>query len=461
MCRARKLGRFHPVGSATGTVDASWKGSPKDAEVAFVLDVSPPQHSAPGELPVTAHVQGKYRAGSDSLELAQFNLSTPASRMQASGTLAASSTVHFSLSTSNLEEWRPLVTALGGPTNVPFRVDGNAAFNGVAGGTISAPTLAGTLVAQDFEFTMPATSRTPEKPVHWDSLAASVQFSSHDLAFRGGSLHRGDTSADFDVSATLQKGQFTESSPFTARVNLHHVDVASTAALAGFDYPVSGTADVSLRSPGRVRIRRCRDTFTQPMPRRMENRSRSSTAIFTSLGARPTLSNIRLTHEDAEVSGSAAYAPATRGYRLDLVGKNFDLSRIRQIQVDRLPVEGRADFTLQGTGTLDAPVINAAVHARDLTLDHELAGGLDLEAATRDGQLHLSGHSEFLRGALSVEGNVGMRGRISRKYFCAHWISSISTHCGAPIWAGSLPDTLRWAARSPCRARCAIRGDGL
>ena len=76
--------------------------------------------------------------------------------------MAATSTLHISVSTSNLEEWRPLVTALGGPTNLPFRVDGNATFNGVAAGTFSAPTVAGTLVAEDFEFTMPATSRTPE-----------------------------------------------------------------------------------------------------------------------------------------------------------------------------------------------------------------------------------------------------------------------------------------------------------
>ena len=81
---------------------------------------------------MTAHIQGKYRAGSDSLELAQFNLSTPASRVQASGTSGGTSTLRVSVSTSNLEEWRPLVTALGGPANLPFRVDGNATFNGVA-----------------------------------------------------------------------------------------------------------------------------------------------------------------------------------------------------------------------------------------------------------------------------------------------------------------------------------------
>jgi translocation and assembly module TamB len=407
---AHKLGRFHPAGSATGTVDAFWKGSYKNAEVGFAFDVNPPLHPAKGELPVTAHLQGKYRAASDWLELAQFTLSTPASHVQASGTLAAASTLHISISTSNLEEWRPLVTALGGPTKLPFRVSGNASFNGVAGGTFSEPTLAGTLVAQDFEFTMPATSRTPEQQVHWDSLAASIQFSSHDLTFRGGTLRRGDTSADFDFGAILQDGQFTENSPYTARVNLHHVDVASTAALAGFEYPVSGTADVSLQIAG-----------TRAHPQAQGHIHAANASVYGEsielfdadlriAGSETGLNNIHLTHQDAEVSGSAAYTPATHGFRLDLSGKNFDVARVRQIHLDALPVEGRADFTMQGSGTLDAPVINAAVRVRDLTLDRELSGGLNLEVTTKDGELRLSGHSEFSHGTLAIEGSVGMRG---------------------------------------------------
>jgi len=407
---AHPLGRFHPAGSAAGTVDASWKGSPKDAEVAFAIDLSPPVHPTAGELPVTGRIQGKYRGASDELELAQFNLSTPASKVQAAGTLAASSTIHFSISTSNLEEWRPLVAALRGPTNVPFRVDGNATFNGVASGTFSSPTLAGTLVAQDFEFTLPATSRTPQQQVHWDSLAASIQFSSRSLALRGGTLRRGDTSADFEVSATLLKGEFTEDSPYTARVNLHNVDVASTAALAGFDYPVSGTADVTLQISG---------TRSDPV---VQGHIHAANALAYGepieafdadlhiAGGETALNNIQLTHQDAAISGSAAYTPDTRGFRLDLVGKNFDMSRIRQIHLDELPVDGRADFTLKGSGTIDAPLLSASVHVRDLALDHELAGGVYLEAETKDGELHLSGHSELEHGTVFVEGNVGMRG---------------------------------------------------
>jgi translocation and assembly module TamB len=407
---AHKLGKFRPVGSASGNIDAFWRGSFRDAEVGFSMDVTPPSRTVAGELPVTALVQGKYRAASDSLELAKINLSTPASRIQASGILAASSTVHFSVSTTNLEEWRPLVTALGGPTNLPFRVNGNATFNGVAGGTFSSPTLAGTLAAEDFEFTLPATSRKPEQQVHWDSLAGNLQFSSHDLAFRGGTLRRGDTSADFDVSAILQKGQFTENSPYTAHVNLRNVDVASTAALAGFDYPVSGTADVSVQIAG-----------TRAHPQAAGHIHAANASVYGEsiekfdadlriAGSETGLNNIHLTHEDAEVSGSAAYTPATRDFRLDLSGKNFDLARIRQIHLDRLPVEGHAEFTLHGSGTLDAPVIDAAIHVRNLTLDHELEGGVELEAETKNGEMRVSARSEFPHGTFSVEGTVGMQG---------------------------------------------------
>ena len=407
---AHPLGRFRPVGSANGSVDAAWKGKPDNAELSFAFDVSPPVRSGAHELPLTAHLQGKYRAASDSLELAQFHLTTPASKVEASGTLAETSALRFSVSTSDLEEWRPLVAALGGPTDLPFRVDGNATFNGSAAGTFSTPTLTGTLVAEDFEFTVPATSHTPQTPVHWDSFAANVQYSSHDVSLRGGSLRRGDTSADFEVNASLQKGQLAVDSPYTAKVNLHNVDVASTAALAGFDYPVTGKADVSLQISG-----------TRAHPQAQGHIHASNASAYGEaiekleadlhVGANETvLNNIHLTHEDADVTGSAGYRPSTRGFHLDLIGKNFDLSRVREIQLPPLPIEGRADVTLQGSGTIDAPVINADFRFRDLTFDHEYSGGLNVHAVTQNGQLQLSGQTEFTRGQVAIDGTIGMHG---------------------------------------------------
>jgi translocation and assembly module TamB len=407
---AHPLGRFHPTGLAAGTIDAAWKGSPSDAEVAIDLGVSPTPHPAPGELPVTAQIQGRYKVGLETLEVARFSLSTPGTRVQAAGTLSASSTLHVSVATSNLEEWQPLIAALGGPEHLPFRIDGSATFTGVAGGSLSAPNLGGTFTAQDFEFVLPENSRTPEHEVHWDSVTASVQFSPHELTLRGGSLRRGETSADFDVTAFLQNGEFGANSPYTAHVNLHQVDVASTAALAGLNYPVSGTADVSLEMSGTRADAHVQGHIRATNAAAFQESIENFEADLLIAGGETALNNIQLAHQDATITGSAAYTPATRGFRLDLSGTNFDLARIGQIQRPELLIEGRGDFTLKGSGTLDAPVVQAAVHARDLTLDHELAGGLYLEAVTQEGGLHVTGHSDLLKGTVSIDGNVEMRG---------------------------------------------------
>jgi translocation and assembly module TamB len=407
---AHPLRNFHPAGVATGSVDATWTGSPENADIAFVLNVTPAARSAPHELPVTAKLEGKYRSTGNSLQLTQFSLSTPSSKIQASGTLAASSAVHVSVMTSNMEEWRPLVTALGGPTDLPFRIDGIATFNGSVGGKFSSPVLAGTLVAEDLEFTVPATSRAPSQAVHWDSLAASIQFSPRELSVRGGSLRRGETSADFEFNAALQKGQLSANSPYTARVNLHSVEVASTAALAGFDYPVTGTADVSLQIAG-----------TRAHPQAQGHIHASHAAAYGEEIARfdadlhmdaneTALTHIRLTHQDASVTGSAAYTPSTGIFNVDLAGKNFDLARVWQIQQKELPIEGRADFTLQVSGTSENPAVNGRVQMRNLIFDHEPSGGLEVGVSTKNGELQLNAQSQFTHGSVAVDGTVGMHG---------------------------------------------------
>ena len=410
LAASHPLGRVRPAGTANGAWDAAWRGSVRNAEFSFHFDVMPPSISAASQLPITAHIQGKYRFAPDELELAQFNVSTPASRVQASGTLSKTSTMRLAVSTSNLEEWRPLVAALRGPTDLPFRVDGDATFNGAVGGSFSAPTLAGTLVAQDFEFMLPATSRTPAQAVHWDSLAASIQFSSLQVAMRGGSLRRGETSAEFDVAASLQKGKFTEDSPYTARVNLHHVDVASTAGLAGFDYPVSGKADVSLQIAGTRANPQVQGHISAVNAFAYGESIEKFDSDLLIRKGETALENIHLTHQDASVDGTAAYAPDTRTFRIDLAGKNFDLARVSQIQTNHLPVGGRADFSLRISGTTGAPIINAAVQVRDLAFDREISGAYRVTAETSNGQLHVTGHSDFAHGDLSIQGTVGMHG---------------------------------------------------
>ena len=404
-----RVGGVRPAGSVSGTLEARWKGAPHNADVGFALDLNPPAHPLARQLPTSGHAEGRYRAATQVLELPQFNLSTPATRIQASGTLSSSSSLRVSFSTSNLEEWRPLIAAVHGPANLPLTIDGSATFNGMLGGTWSSPTLAGSLQVQDFDLLFPATARTGEQQMHWDSFSSSILLSSRSVAFHNGVFERGAESAEVDASAVLENGRFTESSLITLNLNMQNADIAVLEALGGYNYPVTGKLDISLevtgtksdpRGQGRIRLIDG-SAYGEPI---------AQLAADLRFGdGEASLDNVHLVHYDSLVTGNAAYNPSTRRFRLDLVGENFDLARIQQIHTDRLTVEGHADFNIKGSGTPEAPILNSSLYVHGLTLDRELAGDLKLEAVTEGGKLHVSGHSQFRQGTLVLDGNVELR----------------------------------------------------
>jgi translocation and assembly module TamB len=401
---------LHPAGLASGTLETTWKGARSDAEVQFALDVAPPASLSRPQLPITAHTSGVYHVATDSLDLPQFTLATPTSRVQASGKLSSASAVRLSISTSSLADWLPFFSVVRGPALFPIMLNGSATFNGNMSGSLSDPQLSGTLQGNDFDVTIPATARTQLLQTHWDSLSASLQLSFNTVALRNAKLVRDDTSAEFDASATLLHGHFTGDSGFTLHANIRNADVTQLQAALGDNYPVTGIADLSVQSAG---------TFSNP---RGEGQIHLSQTIaygvsvqqfdsnFQFANGETSVDNAHLVHNDSVITGSGAYNSTSRAFRLDITGNNFDLTRISQIQFNRLSPEGRANFTLQGSGTPDAPSLNASLHILNLTLDHELIGDLDLQGVTHGSELHLTGTSNLQHGSFLVVGDVQLRG---------------------------------------------------
>jgi len=247
---AHAFPRFHPVASASGTLETRWKGTPRDAEIQFALDLTPPEHHVPAHLRVSAHANGIYYAATDTLELPQFTLTTPTSHIQASGTLSAASAVRLSVSTSSLADWLPFIAVVRGPAMFPVMLNGSATFTGNMSGAFSSPQLTGSLQVEDFDVTLPATANTHKLKTQWDSLSASIQLSFHGITLHNATLRHDDTSAEFDAFAALQHGHFTGDSAFTLRADLHNTDIAHLQALAGYNYPVFGKTDVSIQAAG-------------------------------------------------------------------------------------------------------------------------------------------------------------------------------------------------------------------
>jgi translocation and assembly module TamB len=358
---------------------------------------------------VTATGRGIYRVASDDLELARLDLATRASQLHANGRLAASSSLQLSAATSDLNELQPLIAALHGPNRLPIALHGSAHFAGVATGKVSSASLAGHLQVQDFDSIIPATDRAPEQDVHWDSLAADIQLAPRALAVRHATAIHGDTSAHFDLSASLSNGVFNPGDTFTANLNLENADIGEVEALAGYDYPVSGGANLALQASGtraqphaegHVQINNA-IAYGQPI--------RQFNADLRWNQGQASLNNIQLDYFDSHASGGAAYEPATRSYHFNLTGENFDFTRIPRLQASRIPVEGRVDFTVLGSGTPEAPNINAKITVRDLTLDRERVGNLHINAVTEGELLHVTAQSDFEHAEFDLNGTVRPR----------------------------------------------------
>ena len=404
--RKLPLEKLKLAGTTDGTITAQWTGAPKYAETEFALDLSPSARTQTAQVPVTATARGTYRAANDELELKQLDAATRATQLHASGKLAANSSLQLSAATTDLSELQPLILALGGPARLPVAVHGSARFTGAATGKMSAPSLAGHLQVEDFEALLPATSHTAEQTIHWDSLGADIQVSPRVLAARRAIAIHGDTVAKFDVSANLTNGEFGDDDAFTASLNLQNADLAEIQAIAGYSYPIAGRANLSVQASGTRGDPHAEGhihmadavAYAQPL-RQFDSDLRWS-------GNEISLNNAHVSYYDASAEGGATYDTENHTFQLNVIGVNFDLARVSRLQTTRVPVEGQVDFTARASGTTDAPVLNARILVRDLTLDHERTGNLRVEATSQGEAIRLTARSEFEHAEFALDGTV-------------------------------------------------------
>ncbi|HVO61147.1 MAG TPA: translocation/assembly module TamB [Terriglobales bacterium] len=405
--RRSLLARFPFAGSLSAIVNTRWTGSVHRSETSFNLSAAPSLQFRPGEIPLAGNASGVYRARTDELELANLNLVSRTTQVQATGRLSTSAMLRISVATSDLHEWHPILASL--DVRLPVTLHGRATFNGNASGTLSDFAIRGHLQANNFDSLLATSARSSAPPVHWDSLAADVHASPYAISARNGILARGPEVIRFDGSVQLRDGEFANDSPITAHVWVRSAEVADLQALAGFTYPVSGLVSLSLTASGTRtdphgdgRIDLVNGTFyEQPV-----------THLTSDLhfgGHEVQLNNAVVSYRDGQIGGGAAYNWQTRGLHFNLNGANFDLVHFSKIQAGKIKIAGKLDFTATGDGALDAPIVNANIRLRNLSFDNERAGDFNFEAVTHGSDMQLIGRSHFENAQLAIDGSVHLR----------------------------------------------------
>jgi translocation and assembly module TamB len=124
------------------------------------------------------------------------------------------------------------------------------------------------------------------------------------------------------------------------------------------------------------------------------------------------LQNLVATNDWGKVTGGGEYNFSGKQFSFLLHGANFQLERVRQLQVKRLHIQGALGFEAQGSGTTEAPVINANLRLRDLVVNGERIGDFNAVAVTHGADLTLTARSAFQNAAVALDGNIHLRGEM-------------------------------------------------
>jgi translocation and assembly module TamB len=422
--------RFRRLGfdtSAAGTASVDWKGSVDNLTGTVKVNLAPPHAPSPNEVPVTGVVDADYVNRSGSVVVRTLDIHTPASQIQISGSLGVypmtrKSQLNASLVTRNVAEFNPALAAFGiaapgQPTPIPAQIHGVAQFHGTVTGSLDSPDFQGHLQATDFNLVPlgPTPSATQAASnIHFDSLTTDADYSAGSLSVSVGTLVQGKTTIQFSGAvrghASEPKELFANSSTIHASVRVSQADIQQWMALTGKTYPVSGTLNLHAQTDGTIGDLDGTGQLSLTGGEIYGEPYRSLTSDVQFRGRDVNATHLMFALDGGRITGSGGYNFTAKTAQADLEGRGFELAHIRALKNEQYPILGAVDFEARGSGTLDAPSLEASLHVRNLQVAREFTGSLDADAHTQGRALQLRMTSHLNTSNLELTGETQLTG---------------------------------------------------
>ena len=413
------LARVHPEGSVSGTLLAAWTGSPFNADTRLNLRIVPPARAPAGHMPVTGDIQAVYHASSGIADVAQLNLSSPTSRLQASGILGSErSRMHLLFSASSLSEVGPLLSASLAAQRIPIELQGRASFDGYLSGRLASPEIQGHVDLGPFDSfvnlgNQPASAGSPAdvaRRVHWDSAVADITYTGGTIATQAAVFRRGTTELTASGHARLRGGSVDPNAPLELHAIVRNADIADLESILGAQYPVSGVLSLAVDVTGSLRDSHGQGTLKISEGSLYGEPVKQISAAIRFAGSETDLDNIVISHPAGNITGSGGFNPITKAIRLQLQGNDFDLAKVAVLKNKNIEMQGLANFQLRASGTATQPIIDGSARLTRLVANGEPVGDVDAQAVTHGSTLHLTASSQLKDARLAVTGDVEMRG---------------------------------------------------
>ena len=421
-----------------GPVQATWvKGDVNTLSVAGRLNLTPPSQPAAGEVPTSGIIDATYTQRDGSVAIRTFSLSMPASRFEANGRLGAypltsPTNLKVDFQTHNLGEFDAVFRALGlerqgkaGTQALPVALGGEADFHGSWAGSLVSPRLDGNVNARDVSLEFPpglgATTGQP-RTIHWDSIQASGTYGAEHIAIVHADLHRGLARIQLEGTLTAagpavvtKSGKhsspdgtpaFDANSVLHARIQAEKVAMADLLPLTGADLPVDGLLNAQFTAEGS--LKQIRGAGWAEL-----NQATIAGESVRALHAQGSLAN-QVVHISAltanlpsgTVAGSGTYDFAANRFQFEATSNGLDLAQIQHVKTSAPSLGGRAEFAVTAAGTRATPEIGGHATFRDISLQGQSLGTVEMTAHTAGRALIYAATSQNQVTQINAQGEI-------------------------------------------------------
>jgi translocation and assembly module TamB len=428
-----------------GPAVAVWtKGDVNTLTVTSSLGLTPSPRPVAGEVPATGAVEGTYFQRNGSVDLSKLEVRTPASLVEAHGSLGAypltsPTSIAVDFHSHNLGEFDTVLRDLGVVSNgksgvaaLPIVLAGQGDFHGQWAGALADPRIAGTAKATKLSIQVPpATNNTTAKPqlVSWDSAEASGSYSAARIDISRGQLQRGKALVSLDGSLTAAAPGLASVPSFDANSVLHmrahasKVGIEELLPLTGSSLPVTGALDAQVEADGPIRALNANGwielnggaIYGEPVTRLRAQGNIANQKI--------KLTSVTVNEDLGKITANGSYDLKSHRFDVDARGSGIDAAHIQWLQRKNMAVTGKLGFSVSGSGTFDDPRLEAHATLADLALGGEPIGGLELVAhtanrvATYDLSTRLQGAEFVAHGQTALSGDFATQAKLDFSRF--------------------------------------------
>ncbi len=384
-----------------GTISASWQGRTENFNSQFGLEFRPRPGAAAGVTPVSGFARGTASlAGGLCVEFTRVELQTPRTTLTAQGTLGKSeSSLGLQATTSDFEEWRPLVEFLVAATEpLSIKLASAATFTGAIGGPASGRAVRGRIKAGAFIY----------RGWKWDGLEGDVSVTPDSAEISSLHLRSGNSNVVLDVSATLDDWTLARQAPARIAVRAQTTPLEGLQAVLGLSYPLGGLATGRLEIQGTPSNSAGTGFLEVKQPAFARESFDSLSANIRVAESVLNVQDIQLAKGRGKLTGQASFDPAQEVFSVDLHGADFSpadfLSTGQREGLAGPKIDGLADFDLNGHGTPEDFELHSSWNIREFMLEDtpvgRLQGRLDWQSQT----LRIQGRTDGPGGTLHFNG---------------------------------------------------------